>query len=94
MDEQTPNENGTWKVEERVQLMSRRYDFSSYAETRDFLERLEKLSENENYYPDLSFGRTYVSVSIKARGEKLSGVDYEFSGKVDLLAGDNPSRSG
>ncbi len=94
-DNPSTPESAAWNVEERIQLMSRRYEFSSYAETREFLDRLEKLSESENYYPDLSFGRTYVNVSIKARdNKKLSGKDYGFSEKVNLLVNDSSSRSG
>ncbi len=94
-DKSSTPESTAWNVEERIQLMSRRYEFSCYAETREFLDRLEKLSESENYYPDLSFGRTYVNVSIKGRNnKKLSEEDYGFSEKVNLLLNDNKSRSG
>ncbi len=88
MADTSSNDGGGWKVEERTRLMSRRYEFPSYAEMRDFLDRLAELSESENYYPDLSFGRTHVSVSIRARDDAkgLSEVDYAFSEKVNQLA--------
>ncbi len=50
--------------QERVAPFNQRFDFGSYAETRDFLDRLEDLSKRDNYYPNISFGKTYVNVSI------------------------------
>ncbi len=49
---------------ERVASFNQRFDFGSYAETRGFLDRLADLSKRENYYPNISFGKTYVNVSI------------------------------
>ena len=80
--------NSGWKIQKRIQLMSRRYDFSDYDDMRDFLDALEVLSKEEDYYPDLTFSRTHVNVSIQARDETLAQPDYDFSKKVDLLAGD------
>lgn len=74
-----------WKVQKRSQLMTKRYDFSDYDEMRDFLDDLESLSESESYYPDLTFSRAHVNVSIKSREEELSRLDFEFSEKIDAL---------
>ena len=78
-----------WKVQKRAQQLSRRFDFADYDEMRDFLDRLEVLSESENYYPDLTFTRTHVSVSIKARDDELTQLDFDFSLKVDGLLDDS-----
>jgi pterin-4a-carbinolamine dehydratase len=87
MTEKQQQTDNAWKIQKRIQLMSRRYDFSSYDDMRDFLDGLEELSEQEIYYPDLTFSRTHVNVSIKARGDELAQVDFDFSTKVDDLAG-------
>lgn len=86
MTEKQQQTNSAWKVEKRLQTMSRRYEFSDYDEMRSFLDRLEGLSESEDYYPDLTFSRTHVSVSVKARADELAQVDFDFSIKVDGLA--------
>ncbi len=75
-----------WKVQKRVHQLSRRFDFTEYDEMRDFLDQLEVLSESEGYYPDLTFSRTHVNVSIKARADELAQPDFDFSAKVDGLA--------
>lgn len=74
-----------WKVQKRANLMTKRYDFNSYDDMRDFLDELEDLSEQESYYPDLTFSRDHVNVSIKSRGDELAEIDFNFSKKVDLL---------
>lgn len=80
------HDDSAWKIQKRIQLMSRRYDFADYDDMRDFLDALEVLSEKEAYYPDLSFSRTHVNVSIQARDEELAQLDYDFAEKVDRLA--------
>jgi len=74
-----------WKVQKSANLMTKRYDFNSYDDMRDFLDELEDLSEQESYYPDLTFSRDHVNVSIKSRGDELAEIDFNFSKKVDLL---------
>lgn len=81
--------NTAWKVQKRAQTMSRRFDFSSYDDMRDFLDHLESLSESESYFPDLTFSRTHVNVSIKSRDKELALIDFSFSEKVDSLANDS-----
>lgn len=92
MTEKQQQSSSAWKVQKRVKLMFRRYDFSDYDEMRDFLDGLEVLSEKETYYPDLTFSRTHVNVTIKARGEELAQVDFDFSVKVDALTDGANSR--
>ncbi len=77
--------NESWKVQKRAQQLSRRYDFTDYDSLRDFLDNLEVLSEKESYYPDLTFSRSHVNVSIKSRDDELADVDFEFALLVDNL---------
>ena len=65
-------------------FMTRRYEFSSYSETRAFLDRLAEYSKEQGYYPDLNFGRNHVNVSITLdnsdRSAFASGVDALIQG--------------
>lgn len=54
---------------ERIAPFSQRFDFVSYAETRQFLDDLAELSKRDAYYPDVSFGKTYANVSIDSEGQ-------------------------
>ena len=48
--------------QERQPPLNRRFEFASYAETRQFLDRLADLSKREDYYPNVSFGKTYANM--------------------------------
>lgn len=76
-----------WQVQQKPPLLSRRFDFSSYAETRRFLDGLAVLSERRGYYPDLNFGKNHVNVSIAARDETLGDSEFGFASQADELAG-------
>lgn len=80
----TPPEG--WQAQRRPPLLTRRFEFASYAETRGFLDALAELSERTGRYPDLNFGRTHVSVSIAATGDALSAAEFEFAAAVSGLA--------
>ncbi len=74
-------------AQERVASFNQRFDFGSYAETRDFLDRLADLSKRENYYPNISFGKTYVNVSIDGEDRTaLNERKSSFISDMDALA--------
>lgn len=75
-----------WQWRERPPLLSRRFQFSGYNETRSFLDAMAKLSEEHGYYPDTSFGVNYVNVTVHARnGEQLEHKDFEFAARINEL---------
>ena len=53
-----------WNERQRPPRLERRYEFADYTRLRDFLDRAAELSEREGLYPDLSFGRDYVNVTL------------------------------
>ena len=67
--------------------LNRRFEFASYAGTRQFLDQMADLSKREDYYPDVSFGKTYVNVSIDGEGQAaLSERKSTFIAEVEALA--------
>lgn len=75
-----------WRHTEKPPKIERRFGFDTYSETSSFLDRLAGLSKQENYFPDLSFGRTHVHVTIIARDEKsISPVDLVFAQRTSAL---------
>ena len=51
-----------------------RFEFSSYSETRKFLDCLSDLSKREAFYPNINFAKTYVNISIDAEGQADLGA--------------------
>ena len=55
-----------WTRRPRPDRLERRIEFDDYEATRVFLERLNELSESSNRFPDISFGRTYVNLTLRS----------------------------
>ena len=64
-----------WTEVERPSSLYRRFEFAAYPEARAFLDRLADLSKETGLYPDLSFSRTYVNVTVYGSGG--AAVDAE-----------------
>ena len=54
---------------DQPERLERRLEFDDYATTRDFLERLNALCEQQQRFPDISFGRTYVNLTLRAEAD-------------------------
>ncbi|WP_408034182.1 hypothetical protein [Thiorhodovibrio winogradskyi] len=67
--------------------LERRLEFPDYEATRVFLERAGGLSEEMDLYPNLSFGRTYVNMTLFADENTgaLSPDALVFAGRIDRL---------
>jgi 4a-hydroxytetrahydrobiopterin dehydratase len=68
--------------------LERRLEFDNYEALRDFLDRAGELSEETGVYPNLSFGRTYVNMTLFAdedSGELTSDEAERFAERVDSL---------
>ena len=74
-----------WNKRSRPERLERRFEFSSYEMTRDFLDRLGDLCENRERFPDISFGKVYVNITVRpeedTEEDDLSDRDYEFTSK-------------
>jgi 4a-hydroxytetrahydrobiopterin dehydratase len=72
---------------EQADRLERRIEFADYAATRAFLERLNDLSETRQRFADISFGRTYVNITVRPDddGLPLGQVDHDFAAAIDAL---------
>jgi pterin-4a-carbinolamine dehydratase len=76
-----------WSERQRPQRLERRYEFPDYASLRDFLDRAAELSEREGLYPDLSFGRDYVNVTLHVEEGQAALSDRQrgFAAQLEQL---------
>ena len=79
--------NQPWTQRPRPDRLERRIEFDDYESTRSFLERLNALAESEGRFPDISFGRTYVNITLRPEGEDaaLGDEDHGFATAIDGL---------
>lgn len=74
-----------WQRQDLPPTLSQRFEFETYAETRRFLDGVAKLAEAAQHYPNLSFGKTYVSVTLDADGKKIGPDLVALAQKIDAL---------
>jgi pterin-4a-carbinolamine dehydratase len=74
-----------WQRQDLPPTLSQRFEFESYPATRRFLDGVAKLAEAAQHYPNLSFGKTYVSVTLDADGKKLTPDIVALAQKIDAL---------
>jgi 4a-hydroxytetrahydrobiopterin dehydratase len=78
--------NQPWTQRPRPDRLERRIEFDDYETTRQFLERLNDLAEQEGRFPDISFGRTYVNLTLRPDDEQpLGEQDHTFAAAIDGL---------
>lgn len=76
-----------WEESERPSLLHRRFEFADYAETRRFLAFLEGLSKELELYPDLSFARTHVRVTVHGPEDGTVGAqEREFAARAGAFS--------
>lgn len=76
-----------WTVVERPASLYRRFEFAAYSETRVFLDRLAGLSKETGLYPDLSFAKTYVNVTVYGPSDESVGAEERtFAARTEAIA--------
>jgi 4a-hydroxytetrahydrobiopterin dehydratase len=72
---------------DRVEWLERRIEFEDYASNRAFLDRLNDFCEAQGRYPDISFGRKYVNITLRPEGEPaaIGEADHAFAAAIDGL---------
>jgi len=83
-----------WKERKRPNRLENQYQFEDYEDLRDFLDQAAELSEKEEYYPDMGFGRDYVNVTIHAPEDEESVTDQQrqFAVQLDVLFSENKNK--
>ena len=80
-----------WQERKRPVCLERRFEFEGYSSTRDFLDKLGEHSETTQRFPDISFGSTYVNITLRPEAdgdeEQLSEADHAFAAQIDALLG-------
>ena len=75
-----------WTEVARPPSLYRRFEFADYSEIRAFLDRLASLSKETGLYPDLSFTRTHVTVTVGSEGAALDAEEREFAARAEAIA--------
>ena len=72
-----------WNERESPLRIEKRFEFEEYSKISKFMEKIEKLCKQKDIYPNISFGKNFVSLSIFLDGKEISGKEKDFSKVID-----------
>ncbi len=72
-----------WKERESPLRIEKRFEFEKYSKISKFMGKIEKLCKEKNIYPNISFGRNFVSVSIFLDSKEISMKEKDFSMDIE-----------
>ena len=72
-----------WNQRESPFRIEKRFEFEEYSKISKFMVKIEQLCKKNNIYPNISFGKNFVSLSIFFANEKISDKEKDFSNDID-----------
>ena len=72
-----------WKETESPLRIEKRFEFEQYSKISKFMEKIEKLCKEKDIYPNISFGKNFVSLSIFLDNKEISDREKNFSKDID-----------
>ena len=75
--------NLMWNKRESPLRIEKRFEFEEYSKISKFMGEIEKLCKEKNIFPNISFGKNFVSLSIFLDTEEISSKEKAFSKDID-----------
>ncbi|KGF90976.1 MULTISPECIES: 4a-hydroxytetrahydrobiopterin dehydratase [Prochlorococcus] len=72
-----------WNKRESPLRIEKRFEFEEYSKISKFMQKIESLCKEKDIYPNISFGKNFVSLSIFLDTEEISSREKDFSKDVD-----------
>jgi 4a-hydroxytetrahydrobiopterin dehydratase len=83
-DKEWNNRNSNWS--EVGGYLQRSFQFGSFKESIDFVNKVYSLSEEEKHHPDIEISESKVVIKLKTKDEdKITDRDRIFSKKIDSI---------
>ena len=74
-----------WNKRESPSRIEKRFEFEEYSKISKFMGKIEKLCKEKDIYPNISFGKNFVSLVIFLESKELSNKEKDFSSDIDKL---------
>ena len=72
-----------WNEKESPLRFEKRFEFDEYSKISKFMENIDQLCKKKNIYPNISFGKNFVSLTIFIDTENSSNIAKDFSNQID-----------
>ena len=67
-----------WNKRESPLRIEKRFEFEQYSKISKFMEKIEKLCKEKDIYPNISFGKNFVSLTIFLDNKEISDKEKDF----------------
>ena len=75
-----------FKDKKEIFFLNKKFNFNNFIESQKFINKVGKISEEENHHPDILFGWGYAEIKITTHAiEGLSENDFILAAKIDDL---------
>ena len=72
-----------WNKRESPLRIEKRFEFEKYSRISKFMKMVDELCKEKKIYPNISFGKNFVSITIFLDSEKISKNEKEFSNQIE-----------
>ena len=72
-----------WKQRKSPFRIEKRFEFEEYSKISKFMGNIDELCKEKNIYPNISFGKNFVSVTIFLNSHQISEIEKDFSSQID-----------
>jgi len=72
-----------WNKREAPLRIEKRFEFEEYSKISKFTGKIEELCKENDIYPNISFGKNFVSLSIFLNSKEISSKEKDFSKDID-----------
>ena len=75
------------KDKEEIFFLEKKFSFSNFLESQEFVNSVGRISEKEGHHPDINFGWGYAKISITTHAiQGLSENDFILAAKIDKIS--------
>ena len=67
-----------WNERESPLRIEKRFEFEQYSKISKFMGKIEQLCKERDIYPNISFGKNFVSLSIFLDNKEISDKEKTF----------------
>ena len=72
-----------WNQRESPLRVEKRFEFEEYSRISKFMKTVDELCKEKNIFPNISFGKKFVSITIFLGSDKILSTERDFSNQID-----------
>ena len=74
-----------WKERNSPKRIEKRFEFVGYQSISNFMEKIDYLCKEKSIFPNISFGKNFVSITIFIEEQKIHLDEKKFSIEIDKI---------